>query len=57
MSGRLDVTRAFVSKVRYEAARIAYKENLVARNMAMWYQDYFIFKEDNNNAQKAEKVI
>jgi hypothetical protein len=43
--------------VRYEAAKIAYKENLVARNMAMWYQDYFIFKEDNNNAQKAEKVI
>jgi len=44
VSGRTDVTRMYLAKVRYELAVVTYKTHLVARDLATWYQDYFTFK-------------
>jgi len=44
VSGRTDMTRMFLAKVRYEVAVVTYKTDLVARDLATWYQDYFTLK-------------
>ena len=37
ISGRADIARMFIAKVRYEAAQITYTTHLIARDIAVWY--------------------
>lgn len=53
MTGRTDVTRMLLAKVRYEGAQLTYSTHLVARDLAYWYQDYFIFKEEEDKKNEA----
>ena len=46
----------YLAKVRYQLAVITYETHLIARDLAVWYEDYFIFKGDDQNAKKAATV-
>lgn len=46
-----------LAKVRYEATQVTYNTHLVARDLAFWYQDYFIFKKETDKAKEAKKAI
>lgn len=47
LSARTDMTKMKIAKVRYQQSENAYQAHLIARDLATWYEDYFIFKNDN----------
>lgn len=57
VSGRTDMARMYLAKVRYEAAKVTYQTELIGRDVATWYQDYFIFKQDEDSVTNSKKSI
>lgn len=57
VAGRTDMARMYLAKVRYESAQLTYQTDLVARDVAIWYQDYFILKKEDDSVAKSNTAI
>ena len=57
VSGRTDMARMYLSRVRWEVSKLNYQTHLIARDIATWYQDYFILKEQTDNDAKVKESI
>lgn len=57
VAGRTDMARMYLAKVRYESAQLTYQTDLVARDVAIWYQDYFILKKEEDSVAKSNTAI
>lgn len=57
VSGRIDRTRKDLAASLLTAAQLNFTTNLLSRDLAVWYQDYSILKEDDDLTKVAQKVI
>ena len=44
VSGRSDMSKLFLAKSKLDVAKVTYDYHVLARDFAMWYQDYFVMK-------------
>lgn len=56
VSGRLDLTRMFLAKAKWQGNDCIFQTYLLARDIATWYQDYQIFMGETDTTA-SENVI